>query len=112
MQELVDDETKFEKVKVKDGKDYNFMVKEKAAVDTFLSQLESKNSIDELQRKRLSPQGPTPARLYGSPKIHKPLVDGLPKYRPIISRIGSSTYNLDVQSRRTISTYLHSTLHY
>ena len=94
MQELVDDETKFEKVKVKDGKDYNFMVKEKAAVDTFLSQLESKNSIDELQRKRLSPQGPTPARLYGSPKIHKPLVDGLPKYRPIISQIGSSTYNL------------------
>ena len=59
-----------------------------------MSQLESKNSIDELQRKRLSPQGPTPARLYGSPKIHKPLVDGLPKYRPIISQIGSSTYNL------------------
>ena len=94
MQEMVDDESKFEKVKVKEGKDYNFMVKEKATVDKILADLVKKKSIDEDQRKRLSPDGPTPARLYGSPKIHKPLVDGLPKYRPIISQIGSSTYKL------------------
>ena len=31
-------------------------------------------------------------RLYGLPKIHKPPVNGLPKYRPIISQIGSPTY--------------------
>ena len=41
-----------------------------------------------------SPDGPNPARLYGSPNIHKPLVDGLPKYRPIFSQIGASTYKL------------------
>ena len=28
------------------------------------------------------------------PKIHKPLVAGLPKYRPIISQIGSATYKI------------------
>ena len=33
-------------------------------------------------------------QLYGLPKIHKPIVDGLPKYRPIISQIGSPTYKL------------------
>ena len=70
------------------------MVKEKRSIDTFLSQLEAKNSIDEAQRKHLSPKGPSPARLYGSPNVHKPLIDGLPKYRPIISQIGASTYNL------------------
>ena len=41
-----------------------------------------------------SPDGPNPARLYGLPKIHKPLVNGLPKYRPIISQIGSATYKI------------------
>ena len=42
----------------------------------------------------LSPNGSNPARLYGLPKIHKPPVDGLPKYRPIISQIGSPTYEI------------------
>ena len=40
------------------------------------------------------PDGPGPARLYGLPKIHIALVDGLPNYRPITSQIGSPTYKI------------------
>ena len=94
MQEMVDDPSKFEKVSVKEGKDYNFMKKEKSTVDQFLSILLSKGSITPTQRNNLSPDGPNPARLYGLPKIHKPLVDGLPKYRPIISQIGAPMYKI------------------
>ena len=94
MQDMVDDTTKFEKLSVKEGKDYNFMSKEKATVDKFLADLLKKGSINESERSKLSPNGPNPARLYGLPKIHKPTVDGLPKYRPIISQIGSSTYKI------------------
>ena len=94
MQEMVDDTSKFEKLSVKEGKDYNFMMKEKKEVDTFLAELVEKRSITESERDKLSPDGPNPARLYGLPKIHKPLVDGLPKYRPIISQIGSPTYKI------------------
>ncbi len=94
MQEMVADTTKFEKLNVKPGKDYNFMKKEKTSVDSFLSELVDKRSISEAEREKLSPNGPNPARLYGLPKIHKPLVDGLPKYRPIISQIGSPTYKI------------------
>ena len=94
LSEMVNDESKFEKVDVAPDKDYNFMVKEKSVVDTLLSELVDKKSIDEYTRSKLSPDGPKPARLYGLPKIHKPPVDGLPKYRPIISQIGSATYNL------------------
>ena len=94
MQEMVDDTSKFEKLKVKPGKDYNFMKKEKSNVDGFLSELVDKRSISAAQREKLSPDGPNPARLYGLPKIHKPPVDGLPKYRPIISQIGSPTYEI------------------
>ena len=77
---------------MKDDKDYSFMTKEKETVDSILRNLVTKKSISEYEKKSLSPDGPNPARLYGSPKIHKPLVDGLPKYRPIISQIGTCTY--------------------
>ena len=94
MQEMVNDVSKFEKVNVADKKDYNFMVKETKEVNSLLNELLSKNSITIQERNNLSPDGPNPARLYGLPKIHKPPVDGLPKYRPIISQIGSSTYKI------------------
>ena len=94
LQEMVDDTTKFQKLNVKPGKDYNFMTKEKKEVDNLLSELVEKRSLSEAQRERLSPDGPNPARLYGLPKIHKPLVNGLPKCRPIISQIGSPTYKI------------------
>ena len=70
------------------------MKKENSEVDDFLSILVSKGSITEKQRKDLSPDGPNPARLYGLPKVHKPTVDGLPKFRPILSQIGSPTYKI------------------
>ena len=53
MQEMVDDESKFEKVEVKEGKDHNLMVKEKKIVDTLSNQLKAKVSIGEQQRLRL-----------------------------------------------------------
>lgn len=77
--DMVADESKFEKLNVKENKDYNFMLKEKSAVDTLLTELLKKKSIDTNLRSKLSPDGPKPTRLYGLPKIHKPTVDGLPK---------------------------------
>ena len=91
---MVDDASKFEKVPVQEGKDYNQMIKETKEVDSLLSELLTKHAISTDQREKLSPKGPNPARLYGLPKIHKPPVDGLPKYRPIISQIGSPTYQI------------------
>ena len=75
-------------------KDYSFMMAEKEKVDEVLRSLVRRKSISESEKIKLSPDGPNPARLYGSPKIHKPLVDNLPKYRPIISQIGTCTYEI------------------
>ena len=94
LSDMVADESKFEKIKVEENKDYNFMVKEKSIVDSLLSELVKKKSMNPDLRTKLLPDGPKPARLYGLPKIHKPIVDGLPKYRPIISQIGSATYKI------------------
>ena len=94
MQDMVDDTSKFEKVSVSEGKDYNFMVSQTKEVDELLAELLAKHSITQAARDQLSPNGPNPARLYGLPKIHKPPLDGLPKFRPIISQIGSPTYHI------------------
>ena len=61
MQEMVDDVSKFEEVKVKPDKDYNFMTKEKSEVDSLLSELVDKQSISQAIRDKLSPNGPNPA---------------------------------------------------
>ena len=50
-------------------------------------------TIDETYNK-LRPVGSKPETLYGSAKVHKPLINGLPPFRPILSAIGTSTYKL------------------
>ena len=44
---------------------------------------------------KLYPSGSAPARIYGTPKIHKfSSSDSFPKLRPIVSSIGTFNYNL------------------
>ena len=38
--------------------------------------------------------GSRPGILYGSPKVHKPVINNCPKFRPILSTIGTPTYKL------------------
>ena len=42
--------------------------------------------------KNLYPQGSQPGVLYGFSKIHKPLVNNIPKLRPILSALNTGTY--------------------
>ena len=55
-----------------------------------LKTLEKKGEVDDRLHKRIMPQYSYHPQLYGLPKIHKP-EDPL---RPIVSSIGSATYNL------------------
>ena len=84
-------EPNLKKLSVPENKDCNFMVKEKKLADNILYE---KNAITCDVKTILTPDGPNPARLYGLPKIHEALVDGLPNYRPIISQIGSPIYKI------------------
>ena len=94
MQELISDPDKFVKVNVEVGKDYNFMVKEEKTVNDFLQQLVESGSITDAEFNQIKTTGSNPARLYGLAKIHKALENCTPKFRPIISQIGSPTYKL------------------
>ena len=59
-------------------------------LNKFISSLHKKKKIDSQQSFALKSSNATAPRLYGLPKIHKP---GIP-LRPIVSFVGSPTYNL------------------
>ena len=94
METLISDQAKFQKLLVSENKDYNFMVKEKKLVDNILDVLHEKNVITRDIKTIFATDGSSPARLYGLPKIHEALVDGLPNYRPIISQNSSPIYKI------------------
>ena len=94
METLISDQSKFKKLLVPENKDYNFMVKYKRLLGNVLDLLYEKNAITCDIKTMLTRDAPSPACLYGLPKIHKALVDGHPNYRPIISQIGSPTYKI------------------
>ena len=51
-----------------------------------------KKSIGEDLHKSLYPQDSQPDIMYGSSKNNKPLVNGFPKLRPILSALNTGTY--------------------
>ena len=63
-------------------------------VKAVLKKLEQKGKIDQVVFEKVKPIGSKPGKMYGLAKIHKALVNGIPKFRPILSSIGTATYNL------------------
>lgn len=94
MEELLADTTKFEKVNVAPGKDYNHLWNQELKVRDTLRAIADTKAISEDVYIRLCPSGSRPGIMYGLAKVHKQLVDGFPKLRPILSAINTPTYKL------------------
>ena len=90
MTEMLSDIDKFKKLNVKPGKELNLLLKHEDKLVSFLKGI--KKYIGEDLYKSLYPQGSQPGIMYGSSKIHKPLVNGFPKFRPILSALSRCTY--------------------
>ena len=70
-------------------------MKREASLQRFLRKLKQKNFFNENEYDKLYPSGSAPARIYGTPKLHKfSPSDSFPKLRPIVSSIGTFNYNL------------------
>ena len=70
-------------------------MKREASLQHFLRKLKQKNFFNEIEYDKLYPSGSAPARIYGTPKMHKfSSSDSFPKLRPIVSSIGTFNYNL------------------
>ena len=90
MMEILSDIDKFKKLNVKPGKELNSLLQHEDKLVNFLKRV--KKSLGEEVYKRLYPQGSKPGVLYGLSKIHKPLVNNIPKLIPILSALNTGTY--------------------
>ena len=94
MEELLADTTKFTKLDIEDGKDYNHIWNQELRVRKELQKLLNSKAINEDTYNKLCPSGSRPGVMYGLAKVHKQLVNGFPKLRPILSAINTPTYRL------------------
>ena len=91
---LSKDSSKFKNIPVANNKDLNYIISSQKRVTDLLKKLKNKNATSEETYDKLKPVGSKPGTLYGSPKVHKPLTNGLPPFRPILSAIITPTYKL------------------
>ena len=89
IQELISGTSKFERL------NEDPTLEREASRQRFLRKLKQKNFFNENEYDKLYPTGSAPARIYGTPKMHKfSPSDSFPKLRPIVSSIGTFNYNL------------------
>ena len=70
-------------------------MKGEALLKRFLRKLKQKKFFNETEYHKLYPSSSAPARIYGTPKIHKSSSsDSFPKLHLIASSIGTFNYNL------------------
>ena len=96
LEDILGDETKFEKAKFEDkeNKELRYLLKMEDAIKTTLENFLAKQYISQQDFERLIPTGSQPGILYGLAKIHKKIVGNCPPCRPILSAINTPTYKL------------------
>ena len=89
IEEIISDTSKFEKLSE------DPILKCEVSLQRFFCELKQKNLFNEIEYDKFYPSGFAPARIYGTPKMHKfSSSDSFPKLRPIVSSIGTFNYNL------------------
>ena len=94
MKEIISNTTKFEQINIEQHKQLNFLLKSEKKVIGLIKRLENEGKIPEKEYELIYPRGSRPGILYGSPKVHKPVINNCPKFRPILPTIGAPTYKL------------------
>ena len=91
---LLKDSSKFNSIPVAPAKDINHITNSEKRVTDLLKKLKNKNAISDEIYNKLSPISSKPGTFYGSSKVHKHFINGLPPFRTIVSAIATLTYKL------------------
>ena len=94
MENFLSDQSKFQKITIKDDNLLNFITNQEKRIDKIYKKLLDSNSMSEETRRHLKPVGTRPAIMHGSCKVHKKTIDGCPPFRPILSALQTPTYKL------------------
>ena len=79
---------------IEEVKALNQLIHMKGQIICLLKSLEDQGETSEKEKNDLYLSGSKPGVLYGFPKIHKTLEDGIPSFRSILSAIGTPIYKL------------------
>ena len=91
---LLSNSDKFQSLDIEEDKKLNFIINQEKRIRSVFKSLWDNGSITEDVYNKLCPTGSRFGTMYGLPKVHKMIVDNCPQYRPILSAIGTPTYNL------------------
>ena len=94
MEELLSDTSKFKRLRIKKGCDYNHIANQEIRISKALRDIRNRGAMLEALYQDLNPTGTQPSVMYGLSKIHKPTVNNVPNFRPILSAVNSPTYKL------------------
>ena len=91
---VISDTSKFELLDIPPEKYINYIVNVEKKFRKLFKNLKDNGKITEDEFNRICPIGSRPGILYGNPKVHKPVINNTPKFRPILSAINTPGYNL------------------
>jgi len=94
MEALLADTSKFKQLHIKKGCDYNHIANQEIRISKALRDIKNKGAMSDALYQDLNPTGTQPSVMYGLAKIHKPTVNNVPKFRPILSAVNTPTYKL------------------
>ena len=93
MKSLLSDNSRFISLDIDKSKWLSYMVNLEKKLNKHFKTLEN-NKISEDEYKSICPIGKYPGILYGLPKVHKIVIDNIPKFWPILLAIGTPVYKL------------------
>ena len=94
MNEMLDKNKQFLKLSIQEQKHYNFLINFEKKIREPLKELNQLDIIDQKTYDKLFPVGSYFGMLYGLAKVHKQLLNSCPPFRPILSGIGTPTFNV------------------
>ena len=94
MKSILNDKQKFLEMNLTEKEMLKKLLQTQDKIKQCLDPLLRDKIVDDNTYNRLLPKGSQPGKMYGLCKVHKSSVDGCPPFRPILSAIGTPTYNI------------------
>ena len=91
---LISDSSKFISLNIPPEDYINYIINLKKKLRKLFNKLYDNNKISKDELLKICPVGSGTGIIYGNPKDHRPVVDNMPKFRPILSAIKTPGYNL------------------
>ena len=90
---VISDSSKFILLSIPPEHYTNYTVNVEKKLRNLFNNLYDNNKTTKEEFLKICPVYSRPGILYANPKVHKPVVDNMPKFRPILSAINTPGYN-------------------